>query len=96
MDYYKKHDMYMENYTPYELARQINKQGRSLYIKCASTELLSQLISVLRNENEMREIMKLTDYQVINKIKYIEDPNSKCLYITFDGEKTPSGGIGVI
>jgi transglutaminase/protease-like cytokinesis protein 3 len=79
--YYIKNGMYIKSYSTTNLSRQIIKQGKSFYIKCANREVLNKTIKAFSDKGEIQKIMQTTGIAHIGQIIYIENPNTNCLYV---------------
>lgn len=80
--YYIKNGMYMAEYSSTNLANHVLRQGKEIFIKCASRSVLNRTIEALGDRNEMQAMMKSAGITHIDKISYAENSYTNCLYIT--------------
>lgn len=81
--YYIKNDMYVEEYSPYIIAKQIRTQGSEMRIKCSSYDVAYEVLHALNSREEMDKVMTAAQMSYIGKIYYTEPTNTTCLYIKF-------------
>jgi hypothetical protein len=79
--YYIRNGMYIKEYNAANIARQITKQGKTFYIKCANREVMNETIESFGKSEELQKIMKSTGISYINQIIYEENNASNCLKV---------------
>lgn len=80
-NYYKKNNMYLDKYSAAALGKQIQKQGKTLNIKCANNTVLNDIVKALGNSDELQNVMRASGLTYIGTIKYVVDTNANCIRI---------------
>jgi hypothetical protein len=87
-NYFMRNKMYIKSYSATALVRQAVKQGTGFYVKCADPLVYDQTIRALSNRNEMYKLMTGLEISNIDKITYIENEDTYCLFIQIKQKPT--------
>ena len=79
--YYRKNNLYIEQYNANQLANIIRRCGNDFSIKCADRQVMNSVIKALGDVSEMKKIMKAANIDSIDKVVYEESAHSTCLRI---------------
>jgi hypothetical protein len=79
--YYVKNKMYIEKYTPNNIAKQIQKQGKIFTIKCADRAVLNDVVRAIEDEKEIMKIMRAAGIPAVGRISYGKNENPTCITI---------------